>query len=129
MVLCEPEDPEVQLTLEPDSWVHKWANTQAGGEVCQYKLWMAGPPGPVRLIVRCGLTSSRDLPCWLDPVEQSHQISQPGSSVTHPGLDGTMTASACFLVSRRAYEIVATMAWPTWRARSIVGAIPPDWNP
>ena len=52
MVECEPEDPEVQLILEPETWVHKWDNTQAGGEVCQFKLWVAGPPGPVRVIVR-----------------------------------------------------------------------------
>lgn len=52
VVLAEPEDPEVQLTLDPNSWVHKWDNTQLGGEVCQFKMWVAGPPGPVKLIVR-----------------------------------------------------------------------------
>lgn len=52
VVECEAEDPEVQLILEPETWVHKWDNTQAGGEVCQFKLWVAGPPGPVRVIVR-----------------------------------------------------------------------------
>jgi hypothetical protein len=52
VVLAEPEDPEVQLTLEPNSWVQKWDNTQLGGEVCQFKMWVAGPPGPVKLIVR-----------------------------------------------------------------------------
>jgi hypothetical protein len=51
VVRVEPVDPEAQLTLEPDSWVQRWDNTQAGGEVCQFKLWLAGPPGPVRIII------------------------------------------------------------------------------
>lgn len=52
LVMCEPDDPDVQLLLEPESWVHKWDNTQAGGEVCQFKMWLAGPSGPVKIIVR-----------------------------------------------------------------------------
>jgi hypothetical protein len=53
VVTCVADDPETQLILEPESWVHKWDNTQAGGEVCQFKMWVAGPPGPVRVVVRC----------------------------------------------------------------------------
>lgn len=53
-VQAEADDPEAQLQLDPDAWQHKWDNTQAGGDVCLYKLWLAGPPGPVKLVVRCG---------------------------------------------------------------------------
>lgn len=53
MVIAEAEDPEAQLQLDPNAWQHKWDNTQAGGDVCLYKLWLAGPPGPVKLVVRC----------------------------------------------------------------------------
>jgi hypothetical protein len=52
-VQAEADDPEAQLQLDPNAWQHKWDNTQAGGDVCLYKLWLAGPPGPVKLIVRC----------------------------------------------------------------------------
>lgn len=51
VVLAEPEDAEGVLQLEPDTWQHKWDNTQAGGDVCLFKLWLAGPPGPVKLVV------------------------------------------------------------------------------
>lgn len=46
------EDPDAELQLDPSAWKKKWDQTQAGGDVCLYKLWVAGPPGPVRLRVR-----------------------------------------------------------------------------
>ncbi|KAF8056436.1 SMCHD1 [Scenedesmus sp. PABB004] len=52
VVLAEAVDPEAALALEPDAWQHKWDNTQAGGDVCLFKLWLKGPPGPVKLFVR-----------------------------------------------------------------------------
>jgi len=51
LVQAEPEDKDVQLQLEPDAWQYKWDKTQHGGDVCMYKMWLAGPPGPVKLIV------------------------------------------------------------------------------
>jgi hypothetical protein len=57
IVQAEADDPEAQLQLDPNAWQHKWDNTQAGGDVCLYKMWLAGPPGPVKLIVRCAVCS------------------------------------------------------------------------
>jgi hypothetical protein len=47
------QDPEAgPLVLDPSSWNCKWDETQQGGDVCQYKMWMAGPVGPVKLCIR-----------------------------------------------------------------------------
>jgi hypothetical protein len=64
VVTCVADDPETQLILEPESWVHKWDRTQAGGEVCQFKMWVAGPPGPVRVVVRCASAPQAGYCCF-----------------------------------------------------------------
>ena len=49
-VHCDPEAGA--LVLDPSSWNCKWGETQQGGDVCQYKMSMAGPVGPVKLCIR-----------------------------------------------------------------------------
>jgi len=49
-VHCDPEAGA--LLLDPSSWNCKWGETQQGGDVCQYKMSMAGPVGPVKLCIR-----------------------------------------------------------------------------
>eukprot|EP00775_Hariotina_reticulata_P002831 gene2831-3124_t len=67
VVQAEPEDKDAQLQLEPDAWQYKWDKTQQGGDVCMYKMWLAGPPGPVKLIVMD--KDGEDGACLLAPDE------------------------------------------------------------
>lgn len=50
---AEPLDPEAgPLQLDPAAWNYRWDHSQAGGDVCLYKLCLAGPAGPVKLLLR-----------------------------------------------------------------------------
>lgn len=40
-----------ELEYNPKEWDSGWSNTQAGGEVCTFRIVVGGPVGPLQLVV------------------------------------------------------------------------------